>query len=70
MKLAAEKGMVTFKMVVGKDLVRNQMPLASANAIVKQAESVAEKGNELIIDNKYYFPYIKETKPRKKVVET
>ena len=55
-KLITNNGIVTFKMKTGKDLVRSMMGIAYANSIVAKAKTIVEKGNEIIVDDTYFFP--------------
>lgn len=51
-----ENGMVTFLMRTGKDFVRSQMTIGSANAKVVRAKTLEEKDGQLIVDDTYFFP--------------
>lgn len=56
MKIKHENGMVTFVMRTGKDFVKSQMPIGSAQAIVSTGKSIAEKDGKIIVDDTYFFP--------------
>lgn len=56
MKFKHENGMVTFLMRVGKDFVRSQMTIGSAQGILNHGETVIEKDGQIIVDDKYFFP--------------
>ena len=68
MKIKHEKGIVTFLMRTGKDLVRGQMTIGFATALVNKGTSVVEEDNQIIVDDTYFFPTIPE--PRKKHKES
>lgn len=61
-KLKSQNGKVTFYKKVGKDFVRNTMPLSSAQEIISKAKQVKDinvfKLNNLFcccVDKTYYF---------------
>lgn len=67
MKIKHENGMVTFVMRSGKSLVRSQMTIGSAMGIVNTGKEVIEKDNQIIVDDKYFFPIRTTHKKHKKV---
>lgn len=66
MKLISENGNLTFTMRAGKDLVKSQMPLKEGIKLINNSTNVVETDNEVIVDDKYFFPAEKEDKPAKK----
>ena len=66
MKIKSENGNVTFVMKTGKDKVRSTMTINEAMLIVKSSDNVVERDNEIIVDDKYFFPAEIEITPRKK----
>lgn len=68
MEIKHENGMVTFLMRTGKDLVRSQMTIGSANAKIVRAKTLEEKDGQLIVDDTYFFPIV-ATRKRKKQTE-
>lgn len=56
MKLKHNNGIVTYLMRTGKDFVRSTMTIGSAQGIINKGESVVEKGYQIIVDDKYFFP--------------
>lgn len=66
-KIKNDKGIVTFKMRTGKDLVRSNMGLAYAQSIVARAKDIKEENGEIIVDDLYFFPV--ETTKKKKTEE-
>ena len=65
MKIKHENGKVTFVMRAGKDKVRSQMTLWEAERIVSTGENVVNTDTEIIVDDTYFFPVIREVKPPK-----
>lgn len=60
-KIKHENGKVIYVMRTGGTFVRNNMPLAYAQAIVKRSKNVEETdkrgyGMEICVDDKYFFP--------------
>ena len=68
-KLISKNNVVTFKMKTGKDLVRSQMGLHYANAIVAKSKNIVNIGDEILVDDLYYFP-VDNTKKKKAEGET
>lgn len=69
MKVVNKKGVVTFVMKAGKDLVENTMTLTEAKRIIKKgttSESTEIEGYNLSVDDKYFFAVEKENTPKKK----
>ena len=66
MNIKNEKGQVTFRMKVGKDMVRNTMSISTARGIIARGKTSEEVNGELIIDGLYFFP----VEPKKKKTET
>lgn len=69
MEIKHEKGMVDFVMKTGKDFVKGTTSLAHAQSVVKNGEHVEETnkrgfGNEICVDDKYFFP-ISKHRPNK-----
>lgn len=64
MKIKHENGMVTFLMKTGKDFVRNQMTIGAATGIINHGKSVVEEDNQIIVDDKYFFPAIPNRKKK------
>lgn len=62
MEIKHEKGIVTFEMRAGKDMVRNTMPIGMAKSIVARAKETKEIEGGVWIDNKYLFPTVPEKK--------
>ena len=60
MKVKSENGIVTFVMRAGKDKVKSKMLIGRALQIINASENVVEKKNEIIVDDKYFFPAEKE----------
>ncbi len=60
-----ENGMVTFLMRTGKDFVRSQMTIGSANAKIVRAKTLEEKDGQLIVDDTYIFPVVAAPKRKK-----
>ena len=70
MEIKHEKGIVTFRMRAGKDLVRNTMPIGTAKSIVARAKETNEIEGGVWVDDKYLFPTVPEKKkPTKKEIE-
>lgn len=69
MKIKHENGMVTFVMRTGKDFVKSQMPIGSAQAIVSTGKSVTEKDGKIVVDDTYFFPAESTPKGKKQVKE-
>ena len=69
MEIKHEKGIVTFRMRAGKDMVRNTMPLGIAKSIVARAKETKEIDGGVWVDNKYLFPTVREKKPKVEVSE-
>ena len=70
MEIKHEKGIVTFRMRAGKDMVRNNMPIGIAKSIIAKAKTTKEENGELIVDDLYFFPVAAEKKNSKKAEET
>jgi hypothetical protein len=69
-KLISHNNVVTFKMRTGTDLVRSKMGIAYAQSIIARAKSIEEKGNEILVDDTYFFPiYPKKTNKKEEVTE-
>ena len=66
MKIKSENGIVTFRMKAGKDMVRSKMSPVEVMKIVASCEKITQKGSEIIVDDKYFFPAEIEKKSRKK----
>lgn len=66
MKLIVKDGMVTFLMRAGKDMVKSQMYTKDVSTIINNGKNVVETDNEIIVDDKYFFPTEKEKKSHKK----
>lgn len=68
-KLKSVNGKVTFLLRTGKDLVKNQMAVASAQHIIDHGKLMKSdvSGYPINIDNKWYFEgeVSKRTAPRK-----
>lgn len=68
-KLKTANGKVTFLLRSGKDLVKNQMAVASAQHIIDNGkmEKSDVEGYPINIDNKWYFEgeIVKKTAPKK-----
>lgn len=68
-KLKSVNGKVTFLLRTGKDLVKNQMAVASAQHIIDHGKLLKSdvSGYPINIDNKWYFEgeVPKRTAPRK-----
>jgi uncharacterized Zn finger protein len=64
-KILSTNNVVTFKMKTGRDLVRSEMGIAYAQSIVAKAKTVVENGDEIIVDDTYFFP-IEPIKTKKK----
>lgn len=68
-KLKSVNGKVTFLLRTGKDLVRNQMAVASAQHIIDNGELMKSdvEGYPININNEWYFEgeIIKRTAPKK-----
>ena len=68
-KLKNTNGKVTFLLRTGKDLVKNQMAIASAQHIINHGKLMKSdvSGYPINIDNKWYFEgeVSKRTAPRK-----
>lgn len=69
-KLKNVNGKVTFLLRTGKDLVRNQMAIASAQHIIDHGKIKRSdvKGYPINVDDKWYFEgdvYTKKVTPRK-----
>lgn len=62
MEIKQEKGVVTFRMRAGKDMVRNDMPIGIAKSIIAKAKETKEESGELIVDDLYFFPVVAEKK--------
>lgn len=62
MEIKHEKGIVTFRMRAGKDMVRNTMPIGMAKSIVARAKETKDIEGGVWIDNKYLFPTVPEKK--------
>ena len=69
MEIKHEKGIVTFRMRAGKDMVRNTMPLGIAKSIVAKAKETKEIDGGVWVDNKYLFPTVRAKKPKSEVSE-
>ena len=56
-KLKSVNGKVTFLLRTGKDLVKNQMSVASAQHIIDtgKLEKSTKEGYPINVDNKWYF---------------
>ena len=65
-KLINKNNVVTFKMKTGKDLVRSQMGLHYANAIVAKSKNIVKLDDEILVDDMYYFSI---ENPKKKKTE-
>lgn len=65
MKFKHENGIVTYLMRTGKDFVRSTMTIGSAQDIINKGESVVEKGYQIIVDDKYFFPLATISKRKK-----
>ena len=70
MKIKHEKGIVTFRMRAGKDMVRSTMGIATAKYIVAKAKETEERNNELVVDDLYFFPIEIEKKKDKNETDT
>ena len=72
-KLKSAQGKVTFLLRTGKDLVKNQMALASAQHIIDHGKIKKSdmKGYPINVDDKWYFEgeVCKKTPPQKTEVE-
>ena len=70
-KLKNKNGRVTFLLRTGKDLVRNQMALASAQHIIDHGEVLESfyLGFPINVDDKWYFEgeLVKSKKPDEKL---
>ena len=66
-KLINNNNIVTFKMRTGNDLVRSKMGIAFAQSLIARAKNIAEVGEEIIVDDTYFFPI--EVKKRAKAEE-
>ena len=66
MEIKHEKGIVTFRMRAGKDMVRNNMPIGIAKSIIAKAKTTKEVNGELVVDDLYFFPVVPEKKKPKK----
>lgn len=68
-RLKNTNGKVTFLLRTGKDLVKNQMAIASAQHIINHGKLMKSdvSGHPINIDNKWYFEgeVSKRTAPRK-----
>lgn len=68
-KLKSVQGKVTFLLRTGKDLVKNQMAVASAQHIIDtgKREKSDVPGYPINIDNKWYFEgeIVKKTAPQR-----
>ena len=75
MKIKSEKGIVTFLMKTGKDLVRSTMGVGYADTLLQNAKSkeqVSIGGEKMVlVDNKYYLPIVlpKKKETSEEVVE-
>lgn len=69
MKIKHENGTVTFVMRAGKDFVKSQMPIGSAQTIVSTGKSVTEKDGKIVVDDTYFFPTEPTPKGKKQVKE-
>ena len=69
MEIKHEKGIVTFRMRAGKDMVRNTMPLGIAKSIVAKAKETKEIDGGVWVDNKYLFPTVRAKKQKVEVSE-
>lgn len=60
MKIKSEKGIVTFLMKAGNDLVKSTMGVGYADTLLQNAKSkeqVTMSGVKMVmVDNKYYLP--------------
>ena len=65
--LISTNNVVTFKMRTGRDLVRSKMGIAYAQSLIARAKDIKEVGEEIIVDDTYYFPI--EVKKREKAEE-
>ena len=70
MEIKHEKGIVTFRMRAGKDMVRNDMPIGIAKSIIAKAKTIKQETCEVIVDDLYFFPVVPEKKKPKKSEET
>ena len=68
MKIKHENGVVTFRMKTGRDFVRNTMPIGQALAMFKKSNNTVKIGNEVCVDDTYYFPLTEETTEKVKDV--
>ena len=65
-KIKHTDGMVTFRMRVGKDLVRSTMPITFAQSIMNKSKNIVEADGDIIVDDLYFFPVERK---KKKVVD-
>lgn len=70
-RLKNVNGKVTFLLRTGKDMVRNQMAIASAQHIIDNGKIMKSdtEGYPINIDNKWYFEGEVVRTPRKKEVK-
>ena len=66
MKIKHENGVVTFRMRTGKDFVRSTMPIGQALGIIKQSNNTTTVGNDICVDDTYYFPLAEEVSEKRK----
>lgn len=66
MVIKHEKGIVTFRMRAGKDMVKSTMPVDTANDILAKAKETKEIDGSVWVDNTYLFPTVAERKPKTK----
>ena len=66
MTIKSEKGIVTFVMKAGKDLVKSTMGVGYADTLLQNAkikENVTLGGVKMVlVDNKYYLPIVASKK--------
>ena len=74
MDIKHENGMVDFVMRTGKVFVKGTTSLAHAQSVVKNGENVEitnkrGSGKEICVDDKYFFPMVKNRPNKSKNVE-
>lgn len=69
MKIKHENGIVTYLMRTGKDFVRSTMTIGSAQGIVNKGKTVTEQDEQIIVDDKYFFPAMPTPKRKKQTEE-
>ncbi len=66
MKIKHENGIVTYRMKTGKDFVRSTMPIGNALVMFKKSNNTVKIGNEVCVDDTYYFPLVEEVSEKRK----